>query len=203
GERASVASHAACGVVDAQALPVDGNARAEIGRTSDGERALREGEGAFRHLEGADRLRDEEVEIDVSLAVYVRPFVDGDAVHGHLEIGAVAGVESAQEELAPLALAAVLDEFEAWNCAQQVLRVATGKEVELVGREVARGGGGARSGFAHDLRFVSQRASAFRRGDRCELESSEDATGASGRGARGPHGSGGGRRRTAASGARL
>src|SRR5690606_27820388 len=132
GEDASVAPGGAGGVGDPDAAPLPRNAQTVIGRARHGEGALPEGEGALRHLDRADRLGDEEVQIQIALTVDVRPLVERNPVHGDLEIGAMAGVEAAQKELVSLPLAPVLDEGKSRGGAEEVLCVPSGEEEDLL-----------------------------------------------------------------------
>jgi hypothetical protein len=63
---------------------------------------------ALAVMQGADQLRDHEIEIGIALAVPMGAHVDRHAVERDIDIGAVIEVEAAQEILVGLALAAVL-----------------------------------------------------------------------------------------------
>ncbi len=73
-----------------------------------GEVALAGEVGPFAVGEPAHDLGDHEVGVGVALAVAVRAHVDGHAIDGDGQIGAVVEIEAAQEVLVGFALAAVL-----------------------------------------------------------------------------------------------
>src|SRR5690606_30739051 len=120
-DEAAMPVGAAHGIGRAQAPRVIGDAEAVTRRARERERALVEGEGALGDLDRVDELGRDEAEVEVAVAVDVRPLVDGHALDRHLEIGAVNRVEAADEELVTLALAAVLDERDAGDEPECVL----------------------------------------------------------------------------------
>ena len=100
-----------------------------------------------------DRLRDEEVQVGVSLPVGVAPQVHGQPVDEQRDIGAVVGVEAPQEVLLGLSSSLVLPEDEAGDQAQHVGRptLRAQLEVALGNEHVGRRGDRRRRGH-HDGR---------------------------------------------------
>ena len=98
-----------------------------------------------RPLEDVDlleRLRDQEVQIGVALAVRVRAEVHGQPVDEERDVGAVVGVEAAQEVLLGLAAALVLADDEPGHEAQDVGGPALRPQLEVAPRDEELGGGG-------------------------------------------------------------
>ena len=74
------------------------------------------------------------MKIGVTLAVGVAAEVDGEAVDEERDVGAVIGVESAQEVLLGLAAALMLADHEAGNETQNVGRPPLGAQLEVAAR---------------------------------------------------------------------
>src|SRR5450631_2030331 len=72
-------------------------------------------ERPFLVVDEVNQLGDHEVQVGVALSMGVRGQVDGHAVHGEGEVGAMIQIESAQEILVRLAIAGVLGDHEAGN----------------------------------------------------------------------------------------
>jgi hypothetical protein len=85
-----------------------------------------------------DRLGDQEVRVGVALAVPVRGQVDRHAVGEDGDVGAVVGVEAADEVLVGLATAGVLRHHQAGYLPQQVRRLRARPGPEPAGVEVHR-----------------------------------------------------------------
>ena len=88
-----------------------------------------------------DHLGDDEVGVGEALAVRVRHHVDRHAVDRQREVGAVVGVEAAQEVLVRLAAARVLHHHQPGRDAQDVLHAADRPQLEVAvpDRERRRG----------------------------------------------------------------
>ena len=99
-------------------------------------------------------LRDEKVQVRVSLSVRVRRQVHGDAVEVDAHVGAVVRIESAQEELIGFAAALVLRQQKAWHDAEDVLGREPGPQEEVAGAHRSRTRGRERS-LAFHGRFES------------------------------------------------
>ena len=92
----------------------------DVRRAGRGEVSLRCEAGTLEVVDAIDQLRDEEVEVGVALAMRVRAQVDGNAVQGGGEVGAVVEVEAAQEILVRLSRAAVLRDDQPWHQLQHL-----------------------------------------------------------------------------------
>jgi CopG family transcriptional regulator, nickel-responsive regulator len=123
--------------LDLREVPLQAVDGVEIDGAGGGEVALAREVGAFAVGEAAHDLGDHEVGVGIALAVAVRAHVDGHAVDGDGEVGAVVQVEAAQEVLVGLALAAVLGDDEAGRGLQQFPRAVDGAGLELGGQHHA------------------------------------------------------------------
>jgi hypothetical protein len=109
---------AALRLVDAE-LEVDGAGGREV--------AVAEIEGALAGVDPPDQLGDHEVHVDVAVAVDVGGLVEDHAVDRDGDVGAVGGVEAAEEDLLAFALGAVLDRPDARDEAEQVVGAAASR----------------------------------------------------------------------------
>ena len=111
--------------------------------------------GALRHLQTFDDLGNQEVQVGVALPVGMADEVDGYAVDGERNVGAVVGVETAQEQLVGFASALMLSNHEPRDRAQQV-----GRRMARHGEEVAVANDGCACRrewpFGDDARFVGR-----------------------------------------------
>ena len=76
--------------------------------------------GALVNVDRVDRLGDQEVGVGVALAVAVARHVDGHAVGVDRDVGAVIGIEAADEVLIRFSAAGVLADHQARHLAQDV-----------------------------------------------------------------------------------
>jgi hypothetical protein len=77
--------------------------------------------------------------------VAVADHVDGQPIEGELDVGAVVGVEAAQEELVGLPAARVLDDHQSGGDPQQIRRLQHRPQLEVLVAHGARRGGGERA----------------------------------------------------------
>ena len=111
--------------------------------------------GPLGDLDRLQHFRNDEVQVGVALPVRVRGHVHRHAVDGDGHIGAVIGVEAAQEELVGLAAALVLRDHQARNGAQHVFRgEARAQEEVAVAHGRGAGGGEGLVAFDGGLEFV-------------------------------------------------
>ena len=123
--------------LDLREAPLQAVDGVEIDGAGGGEIALAREVGAFAVGEAAHDLGDHEVGVGIALAVAVRAHVDGHAVDGDGEVGAVVEVEAAQEVLVGLAFPAVLGDDEAGCGLEQLSRAVDGAGLELGGQHHA------------------------------------------------------------------
>ena len=93
---------------------------------------------ALVDIDGRHRLRDQEVGVGVALAVAVARHVDRDAVGVDRDVGAVIGVEPADEVLIGLSAAGVLRHHQAGDLAQDVGHLGARAVLQVVARQVDR-----------------------------------------------------------------
>ena len=110
---------------------VDGVAYDEVERARGGEIAELDEVGPLEPFETLDGLGNQEMKIGVTLPVGVAAEVDGEAVDEERDVGAVIGVEPAQEVLLGLAAALMLADHEAGNESQDVGRPPLGAKLEV------------------------------------------------------------------------
>jgi hypothetical protein len=153
--------------------PLDVVAQLQIERTGGGEVAVPREVGPLGDLDPLHQLGDHEVEIGVALPVAVADQVDRDAVHEHRHVGAVIGVEAAEEVLVRLAAAGVLHDVEPGDDLEDVGGTRVRAQLEVAIADRARRGGGARArgarGGAEGRARVLQRRLGRRR-ERCLVE---------------------------------
>ncbi len=181
---AAVAGRAA--EAESERAVLEALARDEVDGAGGGEVALVREIGALADVDALDGFRNDEVGVGVALAVGVGHEVDGDAVDGERDVGAVIGVEAAQEILVGFAAARVLHHHEAGRDAQNVLHRADRAQgkvaVAHLGRRrgadrfvtederragfaLERGGGRRRRGAGRRRRGAGRHGCAGRRGD--------------------------------------
>ena len=88
-----------------------------------------------------ERLRDQEVQVRIALAVGVRAEVHGQPVDEERDVGAVVGVEPAQEVLLGFPAARVLADDEPRHEAQDVGGAPLRPQLEVAARDEELGGG--------------------------------------------------------------
>jgi len=86
-------------------------------------------------------LRNERVQVGVALSVAVGAEVDRQVVDGHGDVGAVVGVEAADQPLCRLAAALVLGDDQAGDVVQDLLRGAVWAQLVVVRPDLVGGGG--------------------------------------------------------------
>ncbi len=119
-------------------------ARRQVDRAGGGEVALVGEVRALGHLDLLDHLRNDEVGVGEALSVGVRDHVHRDAVDRNREVGAVVGVEAAQEILVGLAAARVLYDHQPGSDAQDVLHAADRSQLKVAVTHRERRGGADR-----------------------------------------------------------
>jgi hypothetical protein len=90
------------------------------------------------------------VQVGVALAVSVRAEIDGHVVEEESHVGAVVGIEAAEEVLRGLAASLVLTHHEARHETQDVGGPALRTELEVAAGDELFGRGGGRGGRGHD-----------------------------------------------------
>lgn len=94
--------------------------------------------GALVELQAVDGLRNQKVDVGVSLPVAVRGHVDGHVVDEQREVGAVIGVEAADQVLHGLAAALMLVHHQAGNVVQNLLRRGVRTQLVVAGADLVR-----------------------------------------------------------------
>jgi hypothetical protein len=107
----------------------------EVDGACGGEVAELDDVGPLEHFDPRHRLRDEEVEIGVALAMRVRAEIHGEAIDGERDVRAVVRVESAEQVLLGLAAPLVLADDQAGHEAEHVGRPAVGAQLEVAPRD--------------------------------------------------------------------
>jgi hypothetical protein len=117
----------------------------DVARTRGREIALIREVRTFRVLHARDQLRDQKIDVRVSLTVRVRRHVDRRTGNRHREVAAVIEIEPAQEVLVRLTLAAVLCDDDAGHGLEHLALSHEWADVELLGgdRTLTRGRGDA------------------------------------------------------------
>src|SRR2546428_12451343 len=132
---------------------VDHVAHDEVDGARGGEVPVLDEVRPFERLETQDGLGDQKVQVGVALAVGVAAEVDREPVDEERDVGAVIGVEAAQEVLLRLAVALMLADDEAGDQAHDIGRPTARGEVEGRPRaEELRGRGDGRRRRHHDRR---------------------------------------------------
>jgi hypothetical protein len=93
------------------------------------------------HVHLLERLRDQEVQVRIALAVGMRAEVHGQPVDEERDVRAVVGVEPAQEILLGFPAALVLTDDEPRHEAQDVGGTPLWPQLEVAPRDVELGGG--------------------------------------------------------------
>ena len=129
---------------------VDHVQRDEVDRAGGGKVAVLDVVGPLERLHRL-HLRDQEVEVGVTLAVGVAAEVDGQIVDEQRDVGAVIGVEAAQEVLLGLAAALVLADDEARDQPQDLGGPSRREQLDVIAGDhhLRRGRGGQRRGDRH------------------------------------------------------
>ena len=132
---------------------VDHVAHDEVDGARGGEVPVLDEVRPFERLETQDGLGDQKVQVGVALAVGVAAEVDREPVDEERDVGAVIGVEAAQEVLLRLAAALMLADDEAGDQAHDIGRPTLRAELEVEpGDEDLRGRGDGRRRRHHDRR---------------------------------------------------